>query len=82
MILYISLLPGCTPLHWAALRGNVEVCMILVHAGTKQELLVKDKAGNTPLKLASDKGHRQIVLLLVRIVSCVFFILYFEGCSF
>ncbi|MBA0823924.1 hypothetical protein Goarm_020617, partial [Gossypium armourianum] len=57
---------GCTPLHWAALRGNVEACMVLVHAGTKQELLVKDKAGNTPLKLASDKGHRQIALLLVR----------------
>lgn len=55
---------GCTPLHWAALRGNVEACMVLVHAGTKQELWVKDKAGNTPLKLASDKGHRQIALLL------------------
>ncbi|KHG18337.1 Palmitoyltransferase AKR1 [Gossypium arboreum] len=55
---------GCTPLHWAALRGNVEACMVLVHAGTKQELLVKDKAGNTPLKLASDKGHRQIARLL------------------
>ncbi|MBA0793222.1 hypothetical protein Gohar_017640, partial [Gossypium harknessii] len=55
---------GCTPLHWAALRGNVEACMVLVHAGTKQELLVKDKAGNTPRKLASDKGHRQIALLL------------------
>ncbi|GFS34442.1 ankyrin repeat family protein with DHHC zinc finger domain-containing protein [Actinidia rufa] len=36
---------GCTPLHWAALRGNVEACTVLVHAGTKQELLVKDNAG-------------------------------------
>ncbi|KAJ6424489.1 hypothetical protein OIU84_025301 [Salix udensis] len=55
---------GCTPLHWAALRGNIEACTILVHAGTKQELAVKDKAGFTPAQIASDKGHRQIALFL------------------
>ncbi|KAL6964180.1 protein S-acyltransferase [Sarracenia purpurea var. burkii] len=55
---------GCTPLHWAALRGNVEACTVLVHAGTKQELEVKDKAGFTPVQLASDKGHRHIALFL------------------
>ncbi|GFS34497.1 ankyrin repeat family protein with DHHC zinc finger domain-containing protein [Actinidia rufa] len=56
---------GCTPLHWAALRGNVEACTVLVHAGTKQELLVKDNAGFSPVQLASDKGHRHIALILV-----------------
>lgn len=55
---------GCTPLHWAALRGNIEACTILVHAGTKQELAVKDKAGFTPAQIASDKGHRHIALFL------------------
>ncbi|KAJ4843104.1 hypothetical protein Tsubulata_002881 [Turnera subulata] len=55
---------GCTPLHWAVLGGNVEVCTVLVHAGTKQELSVKDNAGCTPHQLASDKGHRQIALYL------------------
>ncbi|OVA06812.1 zinc finger protein [Macleaya cordata] len=55
---------GCTPLHWAALRGNVEACTILVHAGTKEELMVKDKAGFTPAQLASDKGHRHVGFLL------------------
>ncbi|KAJ9175028.1 hypothetical protein P3X46_013615 [Hevea brasiliensis] len=55
---------GCTPLHWAALRGNVEACTVLVHAGTKQELTVKDKAGFTPVQLASDKGHRHVALFL------------------
>ncbi|KAL1534453.1 protein S-acyltransferase [Salvia divinorum] len=55
---------GCTPLHWAALRGNVEACSVLAHAGSKDELLVKDKAGKTPLELASDKGHRHIALFL------------------
>ncbi|KAI3445838.1 hypothetical protein Pfo_002503 [Paulownia fortunei] len=55
---------GCTPLHWAALRGNVEACSVLAHAGSKEELMVKDKAGKTPVELASDKGHRHIALFL------------------
>ncbi|KAH6793486.1 Ankyrin repeat family protein with DHHC zinc finger domain-containing protein [Perilla frutescens var. hirtella] len=55
---------GCTPLHWAALRGNVEACSVLAHAGSKDELVVKDKAGKTPVELASDKGHRHIALFL------------------
>lgn len=38
---------------------------MLAHAGSKEELLVKDKAGKTPLELASDKGHRHIALFLV-----------------
>ncbi|XP_022748621.1 probable protein S-acyltransferase 23 [Durio zibethinus] len=55
---------GCTPLHWAVIRGNAEACTVLVHAGTKQELAVKDKAGFTPVQLAYDKGHRQIAVFL------------------
>lgn len=74
---------GCTPLHWAALRGNVEACTVLVHAGTKQELLVKDNAGFTPLQLASDKGYRHIALFLVR--NSVFFpisLFVLSSCNF
>jgi len=59
---------GCTPLHWAALRGNVEACTVLVHAGTKQELKVKDNAGVTPAQLASNKGHWAVANFLV----CIF----------
>ncbi|KAK9286266.1 hypothetical protein L1049_014654 [Liquidambar formosana] len=55
---------GCTPLHWAALRGNIEACTVLVHAGTKQELMVKDNAGFNPVQLASDKGHRHVAFFL------------------
>ncbi|KAG1341873.1 S-acyltransferase [Cocos nucifera] len=55
---------GCTALHWAAIRGNVEACTVLVHAGTKAELMVKDKNGFTPAQLASDKGHRHVAYLL------------------
>jgi len=46
---------GCTPLHWAVIKENVEACTLLVHAGTKEELILKDNTGSTPLKLASDK---------------------------
>ncbi|KAJ7968360.1 S-acyltransferase [Quillaja saponaria] len=55
---------GCTPLHWSAIRGNAEACTVLVHAGTKKELMVKDKAGFTPVQVASDKGHRHVALFL------------------
>ncbi|KAK7319534.1 hypothetical protein RJT34_04256 [Clitoria ternatea] len=55
---------GCTPLHWAALRGNAEACTVLVHAGKKEELMVKDNAGFTPVQLAYDKGHRHIAPFL------------------
>lgn len=52
-------------MHWAALTGNVEACSVLAHSGLKVELTVKDKAGKTPVQLASDKGHRHIALFLV-----------------
>ncbi|GAB4838383.1 hypothetical protein Ancab_027919 [Ancistrocladus abbreviatus] len=55
---------GCTPLHWAAIRGNMDACAVLVHAGKKHELVVKDRAGFTPIQLASDKGHRHIAVFL------------------
>ncbi|CAN6458872.1 unnamed protein product [Victoria cruziana] len=55
---------GCTPLHWAAIRGNVEACMMLAHAGSEQNLLITDNAGFTPSRLASDKGHRHVAFFL------------------
>ncbi|KAL5059360.1 hypothetical protein RYX36_030965 [Vicia faba] len=55
---------GCTPLHWAALRGHSEACAVLVHAGIKEELMVKDNAGFTPVQLAYDKGHRHVAPFL------------------
>ena len=57
---------GCTPLHWAAIRGNLEVCTLLVHAGTKEELSLKDSGGFTPVQLAADKGHLHLSYILVR----------------
>ncbi|CAM8971709.1 unnamed protein product [Rhodiola kirilowii] len=60
----MNLMTGCTPLHWAALTGNLEVCTILLHASNKEELTVKDKAGFTPAQLASDRGYQHIALSL------------------
>lgn len=56
---------GCTPLHWAAIRGNLEACTVLVQAGKKEDLTVIDNTGLTPAQLASDKNHRQVAFFLV-----------------
>lgn len=56
---------GCTPLHWAAIRGNLEACTVLVQAGKKEDLIVTDNTGLTPAQLASDKNHRQVAFFLV-----------------
>ena len=65
IFLFILKLTGCTPLHWAAIRGNLEACTVLVQAGTKEDLAVTDSSGSTPAQLASEKGHRHIALFLV-----------------
>lgn len=59
------LMSGCTPLHWAAIRGNLEACTVLVQAGKKEDLMVTDNTGLTPAQLASDKNHRQVAFFLV-----------------
>ncbi|KAG6739937.1 hypothetical protein POTOM_057558 [Populus tomentosa] len=55
---------SCTPLHWAAIRGNLEACTVLVQAGKKEDLMVTDNTGLTPAQLASDKNHRQVAFFL------------------
>lgn len=55
---------GFTPLHWAAIKGNLQACILLVHAGKNKGLVVTDNTGFTPVQLASDKNHREIVFFL------------------
>jgi hypothetical protein len=38
---------------------------VLVQAGKKDDLMVKDKTGLTPAQLAADKSHRQVAFFLV-----------------
>jgi len=64
-IFIFKIFPGCTPLHWAAIRGNLEACTVLVQAGKKEDLMVADNTGLTPAQLASDKNHRQVAFFLV-----------------
>ena len=59
---------GSTPLHWAALRGNLESCTVLIQAGKKEDLTVQDNTGLTPVQLAADKNHRQVAFFLVSII--------------
>ena len=59
---------GCTPLHWAAIKGNLEACTVLVQAGKREDLMVTDNTGFTPAQLASDKNHRQVAFFLVGVL--------------
>ena len=52
-------------MHWAAIRGNLEACTVLVQAGKKEDLIIQDNTGFTPAQLASDKSHRQVAFFLV-----------------
>ncbi|KAK8319346.1 hypothetical protein V6Z12_A13G236800 [Gossypium hirsutum] len=54
---------GCTPLHWAAIKGNLEACTLLLQ-GSQEGLAVTDNSGLTPAQLASEKKHRKIAFLL------------------
>eukprot|EP00192_Tetraselmis_astigmatica_P003489 CAMPEP_0117675654 /NCGR_PEP_ID=MMETSP0804-20121206/15730_1 /TAXON_ID=1074897 /ORGANISM="Tetraselmis astigmatica, Strain CCMP880" /LENGTH=579 /DNA_ID=CAMNT_0005484691 /DNA_START=367 /DNA_END=2106 /DNA_ORIENTATION=+ len=53
-----------TPLHWAAAKGNVEVCNALLKAG--QEINTVDKRNWTALHWAVEKGHSEVTALLLK----------------
>ena len=77
------LLLGCTPLHWAAIRGNLESCTVLVQAGKKEDLTVQDNTGLTPAQLAADKNHRQVAFFLVSIIYIInIFLLIYTSSNF
>ena len=49
---------GCTPLHWAAIKGAGEACQVLLQGGAGSLLTTEDVTGSTPPQLAAQKGHR------------------------
>ncbi|MGC9317510.1 MAG: ankyrin repeat domain-containing protein, partial [Armatimonadota bacterium] len=49
-------------LHWAALRGHVEVATLLLDSGAD---INRRAIGVTPLSLATESGHREMIELLV-----------------
>ncbi|MEW6354695.1 MAG: ankyrin repeat domain-containing protein [Planctomycetota bacterium] len=55
---------GMTPLHWAAIFGNVEVAKLLIERGANIE--ARDGMGRTPLLLAVINGQNLMVDLLLK----------------
>jgi len=53
---------GWTPLHAAALHGNVALVRLLLEAGAKAE--VKNDTSQTPAALAKTKNHKEVIALL------------------
>ena len=53
---------GHTPLHFAAKKGHLEVCQLIVNNIKDKE--PKNCNGKTPIQLASDSGHFTIVKML------------------
>ena len=52
-----------TPLHWAALRGHLDICQLLI-----ENIDAKNPATNrgvTPMHLAADMGHLEICSLII-----------------
>jgi len=55
-----------TALHWAAYKGSVEVCGMLLHLlGVEGHLDAVDAFGQTPLHLASLRGNTDTVMFLM-----------------
>ncbi len=54
---------GLTPLHWAALGGQVKVSEILLASGA--DVNARDKAGVTPLHCAAINGQKAVAKLLL-----------------
>lgn len=50
---------------------------MLVHAGNKSELQVKDKSGFTPAELAANRGQRHVAYVLVCYSQKAIFVIVF-----
>lgn len=56
---------GMHPIHWAALKGHLEICEILIENHTNIDQL--NDGLNSPLMIAASQGHDQIVSRLLEL---------------
>ncbi|KRJ98500.1 uncharacterized protein LOC6528764 isoform X2 [Drosophila yakuba] len=57
---------GFTPLAWACVRGHVE-CSLLLYKWNHNALKIKTQAQQTPLDLASMRGHKTLLAQMYRL---------------
>ncbi len=57
---------GCTPLHYSAAYGHLEVCRLLLQCNADVEAKSTDYHPNTPLHESADKGHLEVCRLLLQ----------------
>lgn len=55
---------GNTPLHLAVIKQDVEMVKLLIKAGGIDINLIKNQNGSTPLKIAENKGYKEIALII------------------
>ena len=55
---------GCTPLYSAAKKNSQEVAKLLIDAGADKYIKTSWFFGKTPLDIAKEKGHQEIINLL------------------
>lgn len=55
---------GNTPLHLAIIKQDVEMVKLLIKAGGIDINLIKNQNGSTPLKIAENKGYKEIALII------------------
>lgn len=53
----------CSPLHFAAQKGHIEIVKYLIKSGAQIEF--KNLTGTTPLHWAAQNGHLEIVKILI-----------------
>ncbi len=56
--------PDCFPLHHACSFGYLEIVKALVEAGVDTER--KNKEGISPVHYAASKGHKELLVYLIR----------------
>lgn len=55
---------GRTPLHLAAIRGHMTIVRTLVTKGANKN--AKDSDENTPLHHASEFGHHEVIIFMIK----------------